>query len=119
MLQRLDHPNIIWLEEIIEDPSRNELCIVTEYHSRGSLKDIVESLNKKESGTRCGLREKIAREYFGDILRALFYCHKTIKVIHRDIKPENIVVNCNFEAVLIDFGVCAIIDQQADDVLNQ
>lgn len=43
--------------------------------------------------------------YFHDILRAIYYCHKIIKVIHGDIKPDNIVINHNDEAVLIDFGV--------------
>lgn len=49
--------------------------------------------------------------YFIDILKALYYCHKVAKVIHRDIKPANIVINHNNEAILIDFGVSAIIDQ--------
>ena len=52
------------------------------------------------------------RLYFIDILKALHYCHNTIKVIHRDIKPENIMINHNQEAVLIDFGVSALVDNQ-------
>ena len=39
------------------------------------------------------------------MLKALYYCHNVAKVIHRDIKPANIVINHNYEAVLIDFGV--------------
>ena len=46
------------------------------------------------------------------MLKALYYCHKTVKVIHRDIKPENIMINHNNEAILIDFGVSAIVDHQ-------
>jgi non-specific serine/threonine protein kinase len=42
------------------------------------------------------------------MLKALFYCHKVVKVIHRDIKPDNIMINHNQEAVLIDFGVSFI-----------
>jgi serine/threonine protein kinase len=52
------------------------------------------------------------------MLKALYYCHKTIKVIHRDIKPDNIMVNHNNEAVLIDFGVSALVDDQDDDLLG-
>ena len=52
------------------------------------------------------------------MLKALHYCHKVVKVIHRDIKPDNIVLNHNNEAVLIDFGVCAIVDDQEDDALD-
>ena len=65
-----------------------------------------------------GLKQNTARLYFIDILRALHYCHKVVKVIHRDIKPENITINHNNEAVLIDFGVSALFDNQEDDELN-
>jgi len=44
------------------------------------------------------------------MVRALHYCHKVIKVIHRDIKPDNIMINCNEEAVLIDFGISALVE---------
>jgi len=55
------------------------------------------------------------RIYFCDMLKALHYCHNVIKLIHRDIKPENIMINHNEEAVLIDFGVSFLVDQQEDD----
>lgn len=56
--------------------------------------------------------------YFIDMLKALYYCHETVKVIHRDIKPDNIVINHYNEAILIDFGVSALFDQQEDDSLK-
>jgi len=40
---------------------------------------------------------------------ALYYCHEIVGLIHRDIKPDNIVLNHNDEAVLIDFGISALI----------
>lgn len=49
------------------------------------------------------------------MLKALHYCHNVIKVIHRDIKPENIMINHNKEAVLIDFGISFLVDQQDND----
>ena len=52
------------------------------------------------------------------MLKALYYCHKIIKVIHRDIKPDNIMINHNNEAVLIDFGVSALVENQQDDELK-
>ena len=46
ILQRLEHPNIIWLHELIDDPTNDNLYIVTEFHSNGSLTDKVKSNNK-------------------------------------------------------------------------
>ena len=42
VLKRLDHPNIIWLHEIIDDEKKDNIYLVTDYHSRGSLQDLVE-----------------------------------------------------------------------------
>ena len=33
ILERLEHPNVIWLHEIIDDPKRDHIYVVTEYHS--------------------------------------------------------------------------------------
>jgi len=42
----LEHPNIIWLHEIIDDPTKNDIYLVTQYHSRGSIGDLVKEKNK-------------------------------------------------------------------------
>ena len=68
---------------------------------------------------KIGLKLKDARTYFIDMLKALHYCHKIVKVIHRDIKPDNIMINHNNEAVLIDFGVSALFGEQEDDSLDK
>ena len=47
VLQRLAHPNIMWLYEIIDDPKKKELYLVTEFYSRGSLLDKVNERNNK------------------------------------------------------------------------
>ena len=39
VLQKLEHPNIIWLHEIIDDPDKDQIYLVTEFHSNGSLGD--------------------------------------------------------------------------------
>ena len=46
VLQRLEHPNIIYLHEIIDDPNRDHIYLITEYHSRGSLADRLDEKNK-------------------------------------------------------------------------
>lgn len=47
VLERLEHPNIIWLHEIIDDPKRDHIYLVTEYHSKGSLGDQILKLNEQ------------------------------------------------------------------------
>lgn len=121
VLSTLEHPNVAWLEEIIDDPNKDHIYLVTEYYSNGSLGDRVTAINETqkanclETGTTykpIGLKPKDARTYFVEMLKALYYCHKEVKVIHRDIKPDNVMINHNNEAVLIDFGVSALFDQQ-------
>lgn len=128
VLSTLEHPNIIWLNEVIDDPKKDFIYLVTEYFSNGSLGDRVVAINDKwkqyclneEIPYRpIGLKLKDARTYFIEMLKALYYCHKEVKVIHRDIKPENIMINHNNEAVLIDFGVSALIEQQEDDKIEK
>jgi serine/threonine protein kinase len=93
ILKRLEHPNIIWLQEIINDPKKDKFYLVTEWYSRGSI---------------CTQIGKDMRPYFVDMLKALYYCHNIAIVIHRDIKPDNIMLNHNNEAILIDFGVSSM-----------
>jgi serine/threonine protein kinase len=112
VLQLLEHPNVIWLNEIIDDPKKDKLYVVTEWYSKGSLGDLVASKNKKS-----GLAPSAALNYLIDMVKALHYCHNVVmapsKVIHRDIKPDNIMINHNNEAVLIDFGVSALVEEDA------
>jgi serine/threonine protein kinase len=39
------------------------------------------------------------------VLRGLLYLRNNHNVIHRDIKPSNILVNCEGDVKLCDFGV--------------
>ena len=66
-----------------------------------------------------GLKPDLCRLFLLDMLKALYYCHKVVKVIHRDIKPDNIMINHNNEAVLIDFGVSALQEDKKDDPSKQ
>jgi [calcium/calmodulin-dependent protein kinase] kinase len=132
VMQKLEHNNIIFLHEIIDDPDSNDLYLVTEFQSKGSLANLIDEKNKpyEEHNAKCrkeqrwdemktvGLSQDTLRLYFHDLLKALHYCHRVVKVIHRDIKPDNIMINHNDEAVLIDFGVSALVEGQKDDEIQ-
>ena len=66
-----------------------------------------------------GLKPRKVREYIVDMIKALHYCHNVIGLIHRDIKPDNIMINHNDEAVLIDFGVSALVEETDQNYLQQ
>ena len=56
VLKMLKHPNIIFLHEIIDDADCDELYLVTEYHSRGSLADLLKVKNKPFEKLNLNLR---------------------------------------------------------------
>ena len=39
VLKILDHPNVIFLHEVIDDPNHENLYLVTEFYSEGSIGD--------------------------------------------------------------------------------
>ena len=45
-LKKLQHPNIIWLHEVITDPD-GSIYLVTEYHPNGSLGEEMQRINEK------------------------------------------------------------------------
>jgi serine/threonine protein kinase len=47
ILQTLHHPNVLWLNEIIDSPEREHLYLVTEYHTNGSIQERIKKLNLK------------------------------------------------------------------------
>jgi len=52
------------------------------------------------------------------MIKALYYCHKVVRLIHHDIKPDNIMLNHNNEAVLIDFGLSAFVQDSTLQLMD-
>ncbi|KAK1407909.1 hypothetical protein QVD17_39536 [Tagetes erecta] len=104
LLSKIQHPNIITLlGYCIHDETR---LLVYELMHNGSLET---QLHGPSSGSNLTwhCRMKIAL----DTARGLEYLHENCKpsVIHRDLKSSNILLDCNFNAKLSDFGL-AIMD---------
>lgn len=96
-MQQLNHPNLIELLDLYED--NEKFYIITEFYNGKTLKDIItdnESLSEKEIAM-----------IMKQLLSAINYCHKELKIIHQDLKTENIMFankNDLSSLKIIDFG---------------
>ncbi|KAK0414876.1 hypothetical protein QR680_011653 [Steinernema hermaphroditum] len=95
ILKKLNHPNVVRLIEVLDDPNDNYLYMVFEYVERGSILEIP---------TDQPLEEDLAWRYFRDTLKGLEYLHHQ-KIIHRDIKPSNLLLSETGQVKIADFGV--------------
>ncbi|XP_073999622.1 SNF related kinase isoform X2 [Rhodnius prolixus] len=94
-MKLVQHPNVVRLYEVID--TQTKLYLVLELADGGDLYDYI-------MRHEAGLSEPQAREYFGQIVRAISYCHR-LHVVHRDLKPENVVFFERAGVVkLTDFG---------------
>ena len=104
ILRQLDHPNILKINEVIEDSKY--FHIICEICNGGELLEKIISRGK--------LKESQVSIYMYQIFSAVGYCHNN-KVLHRDIKPENLLFEDTSEESplkVIDFGISRIIDEQ-------
>lgn len=109
LTSKLDHPNILKINELIEDEEQEIICVVCDYASKGSLAP--SSLKVPP------IDEKTAKHVFKQIGEALEYLHSK-DIIHRDIKPDNIVLFEDGKAMLTDFSVSKQLsspDEKLDD----
>ena len=91
---QLDHPHIVRVNSLEEDPKAG-LCIVMEYVDGQSLD---EWLATRPSAAA---RKRIFRQ----ILDAMDYCHDR-QIWHLDLKPSNILITKDgLTAKIIDFGL--------------
>lgn len=137
-----DHPNIVKLFEVIDDPNEDKLYLIMELvkkgavlsktywkqenHSAGEADNSEEWINEKFKRT---LNESKAKKYFRQLILGLDYSkklyfenkslvHNYANVIHRDIKPENLLISEDDNLKISDFGVSYIMEESASDELK-
>eukprot|EP00668_Euglena_longa_P001146 GGOE01001367.1.p1 GENE.GGOE01001367.1~~GGOE01001367.1.p1 ORF type:complete len:1825 (+),score=558.82 GGOE01001367.1:29-5476(+) len=113
ILQSLNHPNIIKVFEIIDDPNSQEVYFVIEFVEGGSVAtvDSVGGLDKR-------IAEVEAKKLMAQCIAGLEYLHGH-NVVHRDIKPDNILLDrITGTYKLSDFGVSHFLASDADDALK-
>ena len=104
-LQRLHHPNIVELHEVINDESSPDLLLVMQYLDGVSLDELTWKPSSEE-----------VWKWSRQLISALYMCHEQAKVAHRDIKPENLKLKGKEkDLVLYDFGVCNSFEGKGED----
>lgn len=74
------------------------ICIITEYCSRGSLRDILENEDVK-------LDNMFVASLVGDIIRGMIYLHDSPVKYHGKLKTSNCLVDSRWVVKLSDFGL--------------
>lgn len=110
-LSRCKHENIIRYYEAFVDKDTVVLSIVMEYATEGDLDKQI----KERKGEH--FPNDVIWNWFTQLLSALVYIHKR-GILHRDIKPQNIFVDKNYVLKLGDFGICRILQREADLALT-
>ena len=110
----LDHPNICKIFESYEDRQAQEMYIIMEICTGGSLVSRMKS-------HRHGYGERAAATLVEKMLSAVIYCHHH-GVVHRDIKLDNFIYENESEEAelkLIDFGFAAEIAPGKESMWDQ
>ena len=113
-LSSLNSPNIIKLISYSDEQTRidndsndndneNKKYIILDYIPNKDLLNYITIVN--------GLNEQETKKMFYQILKAVQQCHNN-GICHRDLKLENILLNENYEPILIDFGFGCILEEE-------
>ncbi|XP_013111857.1 calcium/calmodulin-dependent protein kinase kinase 1 isoform X1 [Stomoxys calcitrans] len=96
VLKKLDHPNVVKLVEVLDDPLEDSLYMVFELVKKGEVLTIP---------TKNPLTFERAWSVFRDTLLGLEYLHYQ-RIIHADIKPGNLLLTECGRVKIADLGVC-------------
>ncbi|KAG0614010.1 hypothetical protein M758_6G144400 [Ceratodon purpureus] len=107
IMKRLDHPNIVKLHEIIDDPQSDNMYLVLEFMEHNRIFE--------GCGPLGGIGEALAQKYFRDAAAGLSYLHGH-NIVHGDIKPENLLLSGEGSIKICDFGVSRMFEGENDEL---
>jgi len=93
---RLNHPGIVTIHDVGEDPETGLVFIAMEFIQGRDLKQLLAAGHQ--------FRPSEAARIAADVAGALDYAH-SMGVVHRDIKPANIILTQDGTAKITDFGI--------------
>ncbi|KAM7522334.1 hypothetical protein LguiA_012236 [Lonicera macranthoides] len=107
IMKMLEHPNIVNLIEVMDDPATDHFYMVLEYVEG---KWVCEG-----SGPPGGLGEEKSRKYLRDVVSGLMYLHAH-NIVHGDIKPDNLLVTGSGTVKIGDFSVSQVFEGDNDEL---
>lgn len=107
IMKKLNHPNLVSLIEVLDDPEEDSLYMVMEMCKKGvvmrvGLEDRADPYDEEQC--RC---------WFRDMILGIEYLHAQ-GIIHRDIKPDNCLVTADDVLKIVDFGVSEMFDKEGE-----
>ncbi|KAL5404614.1 hypothetical protein PMIN03_009010 [Paraphaeosphaeria minitans] len=105
IMKKLNHPNLVSLIEVLDDPDEDSLYMVMEMCKKGVVMQV--GLDERADP----YPEEQCRCWFRDMLLGLEYLHAH-GIIHRDIKPDNCLITGDDVLKIVDFGVSEMFDKQ-------
>ncbi|KAH9256391.1 hypothetical protein BASA81_005648 [Batrachochytrium salamandrivorans] len=109
IMKKLDHPNVVNLIDVIDDPKAEQLYLVQEFCAGGAVMENLEGSSP--------LEEPLARRYFRDLLCGIDYLHAH-QIIHRDIKPMNLLITSTGLLKIGDFGAARVLSSDSKQTLG-
>ncbi|OAL02453.1 calmodulin dependent protein kinase [Phaeosphaeriaceae sp. SRC1lsM3a] len=107
IMKKLNHPNLVSLIEVLDDPEEDSLYMVMEMCKKG----VVMQVGLEERADP--YTEEQSRCWFRDMVLGLEYLHAQ-GIIHRDIKPDNCLVTQDDVLKIVDFGVSEMFDKEGE-----
>lgn len=104
IMKKLNHPNLVQLIEVLDDPEEDSLYMVMEICKKG----VIMSVGLEEHADP--YNDESCRHWFRDLLLGIEYLHAQ-GVIHRDIKPDNLLLSDDEVVKIVDFGVSEMFDK--------
>ena len=107
IMKKLNHPNLVCLYEVLDDPTEDSLYMVLEICKKG----VVMKVGMHEPAEPYHFEQ--CRCWFRDLILGIEYLHAQ-GVVHRDIKPDNLLLTDDDVLKISDFGVSEMFAKDSD-----
>ncbi|KAI1484370.1 kinase-like domain-containing protein [Biscogniauxia mediterranea] len=104
IMKKLDHPNLVSLIEVLDDPEEDSLYMVLEMCKKGVVMHV--GLDEQAKP----LDEEHCWTWFRDLILGIEYLHHQ-GIVHRDIKPDNLLLTEEDVLKIVDFGVSEMFEK--------